>query len=173
MMPKMPALSARGSVGQASIRCCRSGSIWGDSRTGFSAGAVSPMGRFCKSLCFLVLALGSLQPSKLNVEGSSPFARFDESSRFAVQHCVSSTGCASTVASAASPPAVHSPPATRNVIDAQKLSQSATARSPVDASTSTVAPGRLMALIVCVRTNHKPGWLSLIRATPSSSAITF
>ncbi len=60
-----------------------------------------------------VAQLVERQPSKLNVEGSSPFARFDESSCFAVQYCALSTGCASTVASAASPPAVHPQPRRR------------------------------------------------------------
>ena len=33
------------------------------------------MGRFRNGLCFLTLVLDGLQPSKLNFEGSSPFAR--------------------------------------------------------------------------------------------------
>ncbi len=69
-MARMPVLRASGSAGQASMTADRSESIGGDFRGGFSAGAVSPMGRCRNPLRFRLLALDGLQPSKLDVEKS-------------------------------------------------------------------------------------------------------
>ena len=71
----MPAFTASGSVGQASMTVVRSGSMGADSRAGFSAGAVSPMGRFRNSLFFEALALDGLQPSKLHLSSRGRIGR--------------------------------------------------------------------------------------------------
>ncbi len=74
-MAMTPALTTSGSVGHASMTADRSESMWGDFRAGFSAGAVSPMGRFRNPLRFRLLALDGLQPSKLHLSSRGRIGR--------------------------------------------------------------------------------------------------